>query len=196
MTNISISFLLFLLSYLWYSSICIVALACSHDTNSGKVCICSGTWVVCFLYVCDLVVFWEGNMRFRLFGWVFSVVVARSWVKMRVWYSKVPSDIGANPISDVSLVHRVHIHFVFAWAWHVEVLCARSCLHAEAELGVLARPVIWSSWVSEIEIASDLVVAWPWHSQVLRCLLTDLSVFSDVLVLNDGSHTVSSRVTK
>ena len=122
--------------------------------------------------------------------------MARSWVKVRVWHGKVSSNIGANPVSDVSLVHWVHIHFVFAWAWHVKVLCACGCLHAEAELGVLARSVIGSSWVSEIEVASDLVVAWPWYSQVLSRLLADLSVFSDVLVLDDGAAAVSCRITE
>lgn len=115
---------------------------------------------------------------------------------MRVWHGKVSSNIGADPVGDVRLVHWVHIHFVFAWAWHVKVLCARTGLHAEAELGVLARPVIGSSWVSEIEVASDFVVARPWYSQVLSRLLADLSVFPDVLVLDDSAHAVSSRVAK
>ena len=115
---------------------------------------------------------------------------------MRVGNSKISSDVGSNPVSNIRLVHRIHVNFVFAWTWHVEVLCPHCSLHSKAELRILATSIVRSSRISEVEITSDLVVAWPWHSQVLSSLFASLSDFSVLLIFIDRTFAISPSVAE
>ena len=160
--RISCSVVYLLRGNLWHTSICFVSLVWSYYSDWGKVGICAWAWVVGLLDCSVLGVSSERNCRFLFY--VFAIVAPGARVKMRVWNCKIPSDISSNPISDVWLVHWVHIHFVFAGAWHVKILRSSSCLHTKAELRILTWSIIGLSWVSEIEIASDFIVSRTWNS--------------------------------
>ena len=173
----------------------IVALLVScHHSNCVHVRVGSRTWVVCLLDVSDLKVFGERDSR-RL-DLIFWVVIAWSWVEVRVWYGEISSDICSNPVSDIGLVHGGLVDFVLARTWHVEVLRSCGSLHSEAELGVLAEPVIGPGWISEVEVALDFVIAWSWNSQVLSMLLACFSVLLYALVFNHGTLAISSGVAE
>ena len=115
---------------------------------------------------------------------------------MRVRHSQIASYIGANPVGDISLVHRVDVDLVLAWSRLVEIPRLSLVLHSERELGVLAAFVFWSSRISEVEVACGFVRSWPWHSQVLDSPISDFSMLPDVLIFDYSSFSVSCRVTK
>jgi hypothetical protein len=48
-------------------------------------------------------------------------VVPGSRVKMAVGNRHVFADIGADPVRDISLIHRVNVNLVLSWAWEVDV---------------------------------------------------------------------------
>jgi hypothetical protein len=106
--------------------------------------------------------------RYRGLDWdVVWFVVAWAWVQVRVWHCEVSSDVCADPVCDVLLVHRVLIDLVLARTWHIQVLSASLSLHTEAELRNLALSLVRLGWVSEIEVTRDSIVAWSRSSRVL-----------------------------
>jgi hypothetical protein len=40
---------------------------------------------------------------------------------MAVGNRHVFADIGADPVRDISLIHRVNVNLVLSWAWEVDV---------------------------------------------------------------------------
>ena len=115
---------------------------------------------------------------------------------MRVRHSQIASYIGANPVGDIGLVHRVDVDLVLAWSRLVEIPRLSLVLHSERELGVLAAFVFWSSRISEVEVTSGFVRSWPWHSQVLDSPISDFSMLPDVLIFDYSSFSVSCRVAE
>ena len=89
-----------------------------------------------------------------------NVVVVGAWAwweQVRVWHGELSSYISADPVCDVWLVHWNLIDFVLAGARHVKILRPRVGLHAEEELGLLARLIIRVRRVSKVEVSQDVV---------------------------------------
>ena len=148
-----------------HTGICSVVLVTCNCTDSAESGVRGWTRLVSFLDFGVLNFVRERDSRLnRVVCWL---VFAWAWVKVRIRDSKIASDVRANPVSNVLLVHRVLIDLVLSWAWHVQVLSASLCLHSEAELWNLAESLVRLRWVSKIKVSGNVVVSRSRSSRIL-----------------------------
>ncbi len=156
------------------SCIGLVLLIFRNDTDSAISSIGCRTGVVGLLYsrIFGVLREWDGSTSKVLFILI-RLVASRSGVHVCIGHSKVFPDIRANPIGGVLLVHRGYICLVFAWAWHVQILCSCVEFHAECEFGLLNSllfvSLIWIR-IREVEIGRNVILR-TWHPLVLGLLL-------------------------
>mmetsp|Transcript_21707 Transcript_21707/g.15548 ORF Transcript_21707/g.15548 Transcript_21707/m.15548 type:complete len:200 (+) Transcript_21707:345-944(+) len=95
--------------------------------------------------------------------------MARSWVQMRFRNTWVTTYTGTNKMSNISLVHRNVVYFVFTWTWLIQILGTKVRLHTEAELGDFTTFLtIVLGWITEVEIAHDIVLRRSRRSSILN----------------------------
>ena len=110
------------------------------------------------------------------------VVVTGAGVHVSIGDSELLSDICADPVSWVLLVHGWSVNLVLAWTWHVQILSTSVEFHAESELSLLLSDSIGLIWVAriwEIEVTWDVVVR-SWNALVIVINLLLLLYVSDL----------------
>lgn len=83
--------------------------------------------------------------------------------------TQITSNTRSDNMSNILMMQRNNICFVFSWAWHIKTLVASCpCLYSHVEL-----------WFFEsfIEITGDWVFIWSWSEklflQIISCTSTD-----------------------
>ena len=113
---------------------------------------------------------------------VYRRVFARSRIKVTVGNAHFFSDVCADPVGDIFLVHRIRhriiICVISARSWEIKSYRFSHCSNSVGKLRLFTWVGVWICWVSEIKITCELIMVRSWCHQVCRCKILSLR-FSD-----------------